>query len=136
MVGAQNGSEASVNTLLDAGADASPAMDNGKTALMFAAQNDESNIIFKLLEAHADINARARGIGETALMFAAENGKVDAVRELIDHHADVNLKTTEHPGRTALDFANAITDPDKKETVVNALGGAGAHAGLAPADPN
>jgi hypothetical protein len=72
-------------------------------------------------------------------MFAAENGKVDAVRELIDHHADVNLKTNEHPGRTALDFANAISDPDeqdKKESIVNALGAAGAHAGLAPADAN
>ena len=51
----------------------------------------------------------------------------------------MNLKTNEHPGRTALDFANAITDADKqdkKEAVVNALEAAGAHAGLAPADPN
>ena len=90
MVAAQNGHDNIVKMLIDSGADldaqveyaptsrAKPIPDvnirsiEGRTALMFAAENGYDNIVDILLKAGAKVNAEAKKDGETALTLVRE----------------------------------------------------------------
>ena len=75
---------------------------NGKTALMYAAENGLTETAKLLLEHGANINAQDNR-GATALMYAAEKGWTKTVKLLLDHGADVNTKDKE--GLTVLMYA-------------------------------
>jgi uncharacterized protein len=75
---------------------------NTLTALMVAAQNGCSDIVKRLLDAGAEVNAKAdfaSGIkanvlkGITALSSAAASGNANVVRILLEHGADVHAQT-------------------------------------------
>ena len=66
---------------------------------MYAAVENRSNIIKRLIQAEAKIDATNHP-GRTALIFAAENGSLRAVRQLIE--ANANLDIADKYGITAL----------------------------------
>jgi ankyrin repeat protein len=74
----------------------------GGTALMAASQNGYLEVVQALLDAKADVNAKASN-GATALMIASFRGHQDVVRALIDAKADVDAKLS--GSATALLFA-------------------------------
>ena len=67
--------------------------DDGKTPLHYAARNDALEIVVKLLERGADINATDDN-GSTALHQAAHWNAPDVVLELLRRGADVHAKMT------------------------------------------
>jgi ankyrin repeat protein len=91
----------------------------GVTALIAASQQGHQEIVRALLDAKADVNAKA-GNGATALMLAARAGNQEIVRALLDARADVNAK--DNVGATALILASL----KGHQEVVQLLKGAGA----------
>ena len=70
----------------------------GRTALMFAAQNGNPDVIKILIGAKANIDAKTPTGQWTALMCAAYCGQKEAAKLLIDAKADVNaISYTDHP---------------------------------------
>ena len=76
--------------------------DNGKTALMYAAEAGSVPVVQRLIRAGAKVDAATR-YDETALMFAAGNGQAEAVRALVDAGADITAAATVE-GAPALRF--------------------------------
>lgn len=90
--------------LAAANAKADTIHSNGKTALMVAAKNGDSDRVRQLIEQGADVN-RANNNGGTSIMYAALSGNPETVTVLLRHHADVNLPARN--GWTALMVASA-----------------------------
>ena len=77
-----------VEAWLDAGADPNTPGEIGRTALMFAAMKDQSDIADELLHKGAQVN-RGDQFGRTALMWAAIFGSAEVADLLFtDHPAD------------------------------------------------
>lgn len=76
---------------------------DGMTALHFAAQKGDKDIVQFLLENGADIKAQETVFSKSALHFAAENGNLDTVKYLTEHGAD--LLDKDIYGATALHYA-------------------------------
>jgi len=74
----------------------------GRTALMYAACEGDTEFVKTLLAEGADVNAKDKD-GVTALMGAAWNGHTEIVKALLAKGADVNIKDKD--GRTALRYA-------------------------------
>ena len=73
----------------------------GRTLLMYAAEEDDLDAANFVLSHHPDsANARDRA-GLTALMYAARAGSIDML-ELLAGHPDVNIDLADHQGQTAL----------------------------------
>ena len=85
--------------LLEHGADARAAEDDGVTALMLAARGGRGAVAWLLLQHGADV-AAASNNGSTALMWAAVGGHEAVARLLLQHGADV--AAAEDDGSTAL----------------------------------
>ena len=84
--------------------DVSDAADeDGMTALHFAAQNGNTDVVRFLLENGADIRARDLKLNRSAIHFAAENGNLECVKFLEEHGADVLVRDIY--GATALHYA-------------------------------
>lgn len=79
------------------------ATDQGKTALMYACENQQEPASLKLLiDAGADVNKQDL-IGKTALMYAAQNYKTpDSIYLLISAGADMSIM--DHSGKTANEY--------------------------------
>lgn len=106
--------------LISNGANINASDNSGKTALMYAADSNNDDIIRLLLEKGANVNA-ADNNGKTALMFAADNWNGDSVvRLLIRGGARVN--EVDKCGRTAAMFARI----DENKSVLEILRNAGA----------
>ena len=105
----------------DAGASKSiNAVDSyGWTALMYASEYGNLDMVNRLLEANAKVNMVNKG-GGTALMIASDYGKNDIVKLLIAKGANVNA--VDKDGNTALIFASA----NGYSEIVKALLAAGA----------
>lgn len=74
------------------------------SALAVATLTSEIKIMKVLLDAKADVNAKAKGgncNNYTPLIFAAKNGNVEAVALLLNHDADPDIKGA---GKTALQW--------------------------------
>ncbi|HLG59074.1 MAG TPA: ankyrin repeat domain-containing protein [Vicinamibacterales bacterium] len=103
---AAQGASSAVSALLRHGADPNRPNDLGRTALMFAANYGQTEIIRLLVKAGANVRARPNSEPRfSALLAAASNGHVDAVRVLLELGADIN--DSDDDGQTALMLASA-----------------------------
>ena len=92
-----------VKYYIEKGADVNlPDSETGKTSLILAALNNDTDILKVLLEAGAKPNVQNYD-GKTALMFAALRKNSEAVTLLLDAGADPNIKNEYED--TALTFA-------------------------------
>lgn len=82
---------ATVDVLLDAGADPVALNRNGISPLFLAVQNGSETVVARLLEAGADPNTLAES-GETILMTAAHTGKPEVVELLLANGAFVDAR--------------------------------------------
>ncbi len=105
ILAAYNGQAATVDALIDAGADAcKPDGSQGNTAQMGVAFKGNDAIAARLLAAGCDVNAR-NNAGQTALMMAALFGRSAQVAMLVKAGADPAL--ADASGRTAKAVAQA-----------------------------
>lgn len=89
MSAVETGDARKVKTLLEVGADADAALDNGETALIRAALRGYTDVVKVLLEAGANINPQ-RDQGLTALIAAMLSGHSDIVRLLLEKGVDIS----------------------------------------------
>jgi ankyrin repeat protein len=93
-----NGREV-IRALLKAKASVNVRSEDGRTPLMFAAQNGKNEHFGDLIAAGADLNAKDDD-GWTALMYAAFYGSSFGVKDLLKAGADPKFEATD--GRTAV----------------------------------
>jgi ankyrin repeat protein len=82
-IAAQNGHEAMVRALIEAGAGVNKARDDGATPLLIAAQRGHEAVVRALIEADADVS-KARADGVMPLYMAAQKGHTAIVQILRD----------------------------------------------------
>jgi hypothetical protein len=80
----------------------------GRTALLFATDNQQAEVVALLLDAGADVNVKD-ALGETALTLALESARLDVARLLVNRGGDVN--TRNRFGRPALILAIEMLRP-------------------------
>ncbi len=97
------------------GANINAKVQNGKTALMYAALFGHADIAEKLLKGGAHIDEKD-GNGKSALMYAAGHGSVEALALLIKKGARVNARNED--GYTALMFACSFGRYVASETLI------------------
>jgi ankyrin repeat protein len=114
---AQRGNWPQVRVLLAAKGDVRFAQPDGMTALHWAVQADQEDIVAALLKAGADPNAANR-YGITPLWLAATNGSTPVARLLLN--AKANPKTTLPHGETALMAAARTGRPETIQLLIDA----------------
>ncbi len=92
-----------VRGLIARGADPDAAHGDGTTALHWAAQHGDVEVVALLVDAGANIEARTRLGSHTPLHVASRSAQAAAVRALLGAGADTSAVTT--TGATALHFA-------------------------------
>jgi len=102
VMAADNGHEAVVKILLDAGAHKDRHTNTGLTALIVAARGGHEGVAKLLVDANADIDKHAK-TGRTALMFAARDGREGVAKLLVDANANTDIQN--QFGETALLYA-------------------------------
>jgi len=102
-----------IELLIAKGATVNHRDDDGRTALMYAAENGDTQAVNVLLRNGASVNL-ADNEGETALMKAAASSCTEeTVRALLSAGADMNAR--DHKGRNALDaFRASYACPESK----------------------
>ena len=102
-----------IELLIAKGAAVNHQNDDGRTALMYAAENGDTQAVNALLKSGASVNV-ADNDGETALMKAAAGScNEDTVRALLSAGADLNAR--DHKGRNALaSFRSSYACPESK----------------------
>ncbi|MDD3050639.1 MAG: S1 RNA-binding domain-containing protein [Candidatus Cloacimonetes bacterium] len=91
-----------VRKSIDNGADVDARDEIDNTALVWAASNNNLEIVDLLLQNGANVNSR-NSIGWTPLISAANNGNVETVKLLVKYNVDANAR--DGGGLTALMFA-------------------------------
>ena len=89
--------------------------EQGKTALMTAAENGDTEVVSLLLNNGADVNAQDNdNWGGTALMLAVIGGHADVVNALLENGADVSATLSGGPmsGVSALMMAVVVGHAD------------------------
>ena len=82
--------------------------DNGFTALMFASENGDADVVKLLLaQEGVDVNQVETDDGWTALMVASENGHADVVALLLAHEGVEDWISSKSAGKTALGYASS-----------------------------
>ncbi len=79
------------------------ANDEGMTALLFAAQKGDTEVVNYLFEHGADIKAQDTVLSRSAIHFAAENGNLDTIKYLAEKGID--LLDKDSLGATPLHYA-------------------------------
>ena len=117
---ASNGTAADVQAALKAGANANARDEDGTTALMYAARNNESpDVVKALIDAGANVNAR-NGSDDTALLIVARyNTNPDVIKSLVAAGADVNVKNKEN-STALLIAAEHNSNPDVIKALLDA----------------
>ena len=98
-----------VRLLIQHGAEVDKVDDEGKTALMFAAEKGYKDVVEHLVEAGAGIN-NACEKGLTALHLASERGNISIVEHLVEVGAEINRSSAK--GHTPLYFASQYGHAD------------------------
>lgn len=112
-----------VALLLKAGSDVNEQNDFGKTALMYAIQEQNVKSVSMMLDAHADVNAKTfeniecsalKAGSRTPLMYAAWEANAEIIRMIVAAHADIDAKDTND--ETALNYLkhNENLSPEEK----------------------
>jgi ankyrin repeat protein len=106
-----------VDALIGAGADFRKPLPSGFTPLFFAVREGRSDVVFRLLQAGANVNEamlperrinKPRGKSFSPLILAIENGHFELAAALLEAGADPNS----HPaGYTALHAITAVRKP-------------------------
>jgi ankyrin repeat protein len=91
-----------VKKLIEEGCDVDAYDDSGKTALMYAAKNGQSEIMNMLIKKGAMVDEDCYS-GKTALMYAAAYGQTEIVKLLIEN--DVSIDFVDESGFSALMYA-------------------------------
>lgn len=102
MLAARNNKKETLE-LLRHGADVNRAGIDGVTALMYAANYADPEVVQQLIAAHPDVNAQMKQAQWTALMSAVYVGSQEKVQLLLKAHADPNVRNRR--GDTALSIA-------------------------------
>jgi ankyrin repeat protein len=115
---AQSGSAEAVYVLVRYGAarNLHNPMDDGLTALMYAADSGKPGVVKAMVDAKADVKARSKS-GRTALMIAAAANDPQACKFLLDAGADINAR--DDKGRTALMSAAVVGNYDTLDYLLN-----------------
>ena len=101
---AHSGQKEVVQLLLKRGADANALGSGGRTALHWAVGMNKLDLVRLLLEAGANVNAKAPALADmTPLHVAASMGHPEQVELLLKHKADKGEKSSD--GKTALQCA-------------------------------
>ena len=100
-VAAGQGYSGVVELLVEADADTELTCDEGRTALLWAAVNGETEAVRSLLQAAANVDHLSGNHGATALMEASEQGHTEVMRLLLEAGSQVNVAAFSD-GATAL----------------------------------
>jgi hypothetical protein len=92
MSAAQNGEYGVLLECLDSGADTEAVDNEGWTALMYAAANNETTCAWLLIQRGARLDAKCKNQGWTPAMMAAKWGRLDALALLAKAGADLNVE--------------------------------------------
>jgi ankyrin repeat protein len=111
---AVNGSTNRIKQLLDAGADANAAWEDGQSALMYAAYNANAKTCGLLVRRGADVDAKNK-FNETPLLIASRNADGCTCAILITHDADI--EAVDESGDTAFDIALAVGNNENFESM-------------------
>lgn len=83
-----------IKSQLDGGRDIESRDIAGQTALMYAAESGQMEVVKYLVSRGADVNAKTKLLGlGTALIYAASANRYEVVEYLIENGADVNATT-------------------------------------------
>src|SRR5688572_18175536 len=109
------GNSAAAVTLLQKKVDVNAPEPDGTTALHWAARNDDSNLVDRLIRAGADAKATNR-YGVTPIALACENGSATVVERLLK--AGVSANTTGPLGETALHLCARTGRPEAVKALI------------------
>ena len=126
------GDHDSVVRFLDAGADVDERDARGVTALHFAAWNERTAVLARLLNAGADVQAVAVGTSETPLHMAGKARDSTIARALLEAGADVDARQA--TGATPLHTAAHYNRAETAQVLIAAGGSVDAedHRGATP----
>jgi|GEM_PF-94151 len=111
---AAKGSKELTDMLLEAGADVNAATVDGFTALTFALEKANAEMIAALIDAGGNVNIKTR-TGMTPLMWAARL-RPELIRPIVQAGADVNVKSMS--GYTALRYAQEAQQRQSVDTLM------------------
>jgi uncharacterized protein len=107
---------ATVDLLIQAGANVKTTNRYGATPLWVACTNGSAPMVDRLLKAGAEVNTLSAD-GETPLMIASATGNIEVMKALLKFSPDVNVRET-RKGQTALMWAAAEGHADAAELLV------------------
>jgi ankyrin repeat protein len=108
MTAARSGDVATLDALIEAGADVNARESwKGQTALMWAAAEDNAGAVEHLLAAGAERDATSAGGEFTALVFAVRAGAIDSSRALLAAGASIDDTLMDGTGLLVLAVTNA-----------------------------
>ena len=93
-----------VRAEIDSGKDVNSKDAAGQTALMYASEMGQLEVVKYLVESGADVNVQSTYDGKSALIWASINDQIAVMEYLLKHGADVNA-TTKYHNETALMYA-------------------------------
>ena len=111
---------AKLRALLDGGADANAADDEGTPALHLAVRELHLGCMQALLEAGAGVNARSSESGETAAHLAVYDGFGEGLKLLLDCSSDLTLADDDGSSCLHLAAASKFASPDIIMTLMDA----------------
>lgn len=115
---AVDGESSDIEAAVEAGANVNEAHKGGWTALMIAAELNDAEVVGKLLEEGAKIDAKRQQSGFTPLMVAAEHNDPEVIKTLIEAGADIEARDNEN--WTALMLAAAWNEPAAAQVLLDA----------------